>query len=284
MRPRFPHDYQPGIAGHAPLGFAPTGSASGRWFVDALKGSQNSVGAIAPAGYAAYVRLPHPYWLEVPPATDGSLYDPSDSAGESGYWRRPVRRSEAARLRDASGTEPPLDPPIDSAMGAPSVIRPLVDVLRAHTPAHMACLCGFWETRLPTIGGTVAGRIHRTARPGGFRHVGSLIAAWRSRRRDARVRREIIAAATAHGPPGQVLLYRGTLDEIAWWLSDFGTIKIHFHPPSACWPEDRRWCVAMPQNKPVSIVAGTRGLIDDILAVPGIDACETTTSADVWNL
>lgn len=285
MQPRFPHDYEPGVAGEMPPGFSPTDLELGSWFLEALGGSPRSVGDIAPAGYEAYVHLPHPYWAEVPPRTEGSFYDPPDSAAESGYWCKPVRRSEA-RLGDAPGNGPDLDPPIDSAMGAPPLIHPLVGVLRRHTPADMTCLCGFWEVQLPTFGGMI---VYRTE-PAGSRPrnlaiwTKSMLLYLQARRRARRAQRDMIAAATAHGSPGQVLLYRGSLDGIERWLSGFGPIKAHYHPPSVFWPEDRRWCVVMPQNKPLSIMAGTRGLVEDILALTDIDAFEVKRSDDVWDI
>ena len=285
MQLDFPHDYDPGPAGDVPAGFAPTDVVAGSWFVDALEGSPNSVGEIAPAGYEAYVHLPHPYWAEVSPHTEGSFYDPPDSEAESGYWWKPIRRSEvsaqACRWQSSA-----LEPPTDSAMGAPPLIHPLIGVLRGHTPRDMTCLCGFWKVQLPAFGGVVIDR----PQPSGFRphelvpYVMSMVRALQARNRARRVQRDMIAAATAHGSPGQVLLYRGSLDEIESWLSDFRPLKAHFHPPSVFWPEDRRWCVAMPQNKPMSIVAGARPLVEDILALTGIDAFEVQRSDDVWDI
>ena len=287
MRPHFPHDYDPGIAGEMPPGFSPTDFVVGSWFLDALGGSPNSVGEIAPAGYEAYVHLPHPYWAEVPPHTQGSFYDPPDSKAEPGYWSKPIRRSEVAQLRDALGNASSLGSAIDSAMGAPPLIHPLIDVLRTHTPKDMACLCGFWVVQLPTFGGMVTHRVKPAAssRPYSLgRYVKLAVRGLQARNRARRVRRDRIAAATAHGSSGQVLLYRGSLDGIEYWLSDFGPIKAHYHPPSVFWPEDRRWCVAMPQNKPLSIVAGTRLLVEDILALTDIDAFEVKRSDDVWDI
>lgn len=288
MQPRFPHDYEPGVAGEMPPGFSPTDLEPGSWFLEALGGSPRSVGDIAPAGYEAYVHLPHPYWAEVPPRTEGSFYDPPDSAAESGYWCKPVRRSEAP-LGDAPGNGPDLDPPIDSAMGAPPLIRPMMSVLRRHTPGDMACLCGFWEVQLPSFGGGIS--VYRAEPAAGssglhslVRYVESIMRVLQARNRVRRMQRDMIAAATAHGSPGQVLLYRGRLDQIERWLSDFGPIKAHYHPPSVFWPEDRRWCVVMPQNKPLSIVAGTRLLVEDILALTDIDAFEVKRSDDVWDI
>ena len=288
MQPDFPHDYDPGPAGGVPAGFSPTDVVAGSWFVDALEGSPNSVGEIAPAGYEAYVHLPHPYWAEVSPHTAGSFYDPPDSEAESGYWWKPIRRSEVARPRRADGNRSPLEPPTDSAMGAPPLIHPLIGVLRSHTPADMACLCGFWKVQLPAFGGMTVYRAEPAAGSSGrrslARYVKSIVRALQASNRARRVRRDMIAAATAHGSPGQVLLYRGSLDEIECWLSDFDPLKAHYHPPSVFWPEDRRWCVAMPQNKALSIVAGTRLLIEEVQALTDIDAFEVNRSDDVWDI
>ncbi len=155
----------------------------------------------------------------------------------------------------------------------------------------------FWEVQLPTFGGMVTyraepaagSRLRSVVRPkGGLSHaygsVKSMVRALQARDRARRVQRDMTAAAAAHGSPGQVLLYRGSLDGIEHWLSDFGPIKAHYHPPSVFWPEDRRWCVTMPQNKPLSIVAGTRLLVEDILALTDIDAFEASRSDDVWDI
>ncbi|MCY3810547.1 MAG: hypothetical protein OXH15_01970 [Gammaproteobacteria bacterium] len=287
MQPHFPHDYEPGVAGEMPPVFSPTDSETGSWFLDGLVGAPNSVGEIAPAGYEAYVHLPHPHWAEVSSGTAGSFYDPPDSQAGSGYWLKPIRRSEVARHGDGLGDGPHLDPPMDSAMGALALIRPLIGVLRRHTPEDMTCLCGFWKVQLPTFGGIVMYRAEPAAGSSGprslVRYVKSMVLAFQARNRVRRMRRDMIAAATAHGSPGQVLLYRGSLDGIEAWLSDFGALKAHYHP-SVFWPEDRRWCVAMPQNKPLSIVAGTRGLVDDVLALTDIDAFEVKRSDDVWHI
>ena len=74
--------------------------------------------------------------------------------------------------REAPGTLPLLDPLIDSTMGAPPLIRPLVGVLRRNTPVDMACLCGFWEVRLPAFGGMVIDRAEPSAGPSAACDVG----------------------------------------------------------------------------------------------------------------
>lgn len=238
-----------------------------------------------PAGYGAYVRLPHPYWLDVSPGTDGAFYDPPDSGADSGNWYKPVRRSEAARLQHTSKIWSRLDPPIDSAMGAPPLIRPLVGVLRRYTPGEVPCFCGFWKVQLPTFGRMVMYRAESQEAPlranHKARHVESTMHVLRARYKAWRLRR-LIADTRTHRSSGQVLLYQCRLHQIESWLSGFGPIKAHYHPPTVFWPEDRRWCVAMPQNKPVSIVAGPRALADDLLGLTDIDAFDAKRSDSVW--
>ena len=140
----FPHDYEPGNAGSVPRGLVPVDFAEGRWFIDDMAGSINTVGEILPAGFEAYVRLPHPYWRDVPEGTDGATFDPSGSSPEGGVWTKPVRGAEA-KIPDEVG----LWPPIEGTMGAPSVMTAVTDVLRAET-GNVSSLCGFWKRRKPS--------------------------------------------------------------------------------------------------------------------------------------
>ena len=266
----FPHDYQPGIAGYAPPGFAPADFAGGTWFIDALTGSTDTLGEILPAGFDAYVRLPHPYWRVVPQGTDGAIYDPPDSSTEAGVWLKPIRHIDVA-LAGRAG----IWPSIESAMGAPTVIPAVMDVLRAEA-GNVICLCGFWERREPSSA----------------RGVGQVVYDYRSAPATAerfgrwaveQIMRALAKREHTERSPKDIVLYRGRFDDIRSWLSGFPAIKEYGSPPTAFWPEDRSWCIALPQNKDFSCAAGPRHLMERIRALTEIDAFEDKLSDNVWD-
>ena len=235
-----------------------------------MAGPTNTVGEILPAGFDAYVRLPHPYWRDVPEGTIGAIFDPSGSSAEGGVWTKPVLGAEAT-IPDEAG----LWPPIEGVMGAPTVMSAVTDVLRAET-GNVTCLCGFWKRGEPSGGGnitdaagpaTVAQLLIRLFLPFGW--VQTMLDLARQRQ--------------TGGPPKEVMLYRGGFDDTRRWISEFAAMMTYYPLPTAFWPEDRRWCVALPQNKSFSFAAGPRKLMDRILALPDIDALEVKLSDNVWD-
>ena len=269
--PSIPHDYEPGTAGEAPPGCEPVEASAWPWFLDALCSAPNTVGEVVPTGFEAYVRLPHPYWRKVGEGTAGAIYEPPEGPTTAGAWLRPVRESMA----DISAEG--LWPPIDSAVGAPTVMAAVLHVLRSDF-GNPECQCGFWSHGGASfaLGGAtvyVSGEVPREnwLRKRLARFV------WRVRwalmlRRQRR----------ANAAPKTIVLYRGRLDEVRDWLGGFASMMSHYPPPTAIWPEDRSWCIALPQNKPVSFVGGSRSLVEKICALPEIDAFEVERSDDVW--
>ena len=264
----FPHDYEPGIAGFAPPGFVPTDIDGGTWFIDALTGSTNTLGEILPAGFDAYVRLPHPYWREVPQGTDGAIYDPPDSSTEAGVWLKPVRRLDGAPADQST-----IWPSIESVMGTPTVIPAVMDVLRAEA-GNVICLCGFWERREASPARGLVKVVY-----------GSAPATVERFRPWEMVRTVLALAKQEHTEriPKDIVLYRGRFDDIRSWLSGFPAMKAYGSLPTAVWPEDRRWCIALPQNKDFSCAAGPGRLMERIRALTEIDAVEAKLSDKVWD-
>ncbi len=66
-------------------------------------------------------------------------------------------------------------------------------------------------------------------------------------------------------PMRNFYLLRGPLDVCADFSND----------PSYWWPDDRAWCLSTDTDFYWSYLAGTRKCIDEVLAVPLVDAVET---------
>ncbi|MCZ0945206.1 MAG: hypothetical protein OXJ53_19305 [Gammaproteobacteria bacterium] len=116
-----------------PSFYEPMKSAkAARWYNNRLRtpgsGRRDTVGEKVPAGFEAYVRIPHPKWEKVSEGTAGSIF-------YHGCWMRPV----------------PYDAEVDAIVADEGqLIGPwaetLFEVLVEESPLPNAeCVCGLWE-------------------------------------------------------------------------------------------------------------------------------------------
>ena len=207
----------------------------------------------------------------VPQGTDGAIYDPPDSSTEAGVWLKPVRRLDGAPADQST-----IWPSIESVMGTPTVIPAVMDVLRAEA-GNVICLCGFWERREPSPARGLVKVVYGSA-PATVERLGL----WVMKIMLALAKQEHTERSPKRSPK-DIVLYRGRFDDIRSWLSGFPAIKEYGSPPTAVWPEDRRWCIALPQNKDFSFAAGPGRLMERIRALTEIDAVEAKLSDKVWD-
>ena len=68
-------------------------------------------------------------------------------------------------------------------------------------------------------------------------------------------------------------LFAGTLDDSNRWTGD---------PPHLMWPADHAWFVAKDVDPDWIGVGGTQALVDEMLAVPGLDTARSAYDATDW--
>jgi hypothetical protein len=190
------------------------------------------VGAVVPAGFAAYARVFHPAWSGEPggrPVTWGEV------AEWAGRVSHPAMQWEAiARpARDPNGATPWAVEP-SYGWTPPEVRLPLADVLRAHTRSPAECWALVWTG----FGGL---------EPDAFPDAARVDLPWR-----------------------EYILVRATLDVIARGLlrSPAGELA----GPNLWWPDDRAWCVASEIDFRWTYVAGSAASIADVLGAPLLEA------------
>ncbi len=102
--------------------------AEAQWYVEALRCGRWTVGLFVPAGFEAYVRIPHPKWKTVPEGTFGAIFYHE-------CWRRPVAFDVEGEAYDADEGQ---------------LIGPWADVLFStladvSAKSDVPCVCGLWE-------------------------------------------------------------------------------------------------------------------------------------------
>ena len=84
-------------------------------------------------------------------------------------------------------------------------------------------------------------------------------------------------------PARDYLLFRGPLSQAAQWgAADLVPgMPRELNSPNLMWPVDRAWFVATEIDLPWTGIAGTAGLIDDLLAATGLDVEIVEPSGDL---
>ncbi len=210
----------------------PRDLSAAEWIRPRLTGAFGAVTRAVPDGYAAYARICHP--AEDP---QGRLVTWTDVAAVTGRQPHPTMQWHAlVGSADPVNMEGSSWPGGDPERGhlVSEVLRPLCDVLTAHTTTAQTCYFCLWDgwggiprDRLP---------VSRLSHPGRnyLVFVGPLRAALTGRR-----------------------------PEPDW-----------FEPqsPNLFWPADRAWCVATEIDFDSTLVGGSPELIEQLLAHPGLDA------------
>ncbi|GIF12831.1 hypothetical protein [Actinoplanes teichomyceticus] len=236
------------------------------WVVEGVRDRRRGeVGALVPAGFAAYARVFHPAWVEGPTGEKPVRWDTVAAAngrhahpgmqweaiagtwiGADGRWREPEDLWEPRDGRDGTlwttAPWPGVLPKTTALL--------LVDVLRAYTRTPHRCWFAVW-----------AGHQTLVLPRDGVPHVGV--------------------------PDRPMLLLTGPLDAATTRLDQ--PAGGHRRPsyarlPNMWWPDDRSWCVVTDADQNSTYLGCSRACIDSLLVHPRLEAREVDpgqrTSAD----
>lgn len=214
-----------------------------------------TVGDFLPEGFEAYVRLPNPFWKIVPAQTETAILHRADSGDISreDAWAKPVPCSAVAEENGLRMTHESrwgqICGPHDRHLAAspdqawswaphecdldPVRAERLFALLASETGSRDRCLCGQWE------GGS----------NGWDTDVLLVTRYW------------------------NYFVWRARLPEVAEWLQQPYSYERHLHVPHVVWPADRRWFLATLYSGCSNYLAGSRPLIDTVLA-SGLEAYE----------
>lgn len=192
------------------------------------------VASVVPTGFDAYARLLHPAASE-----GGRPVRWAEVSAWSGITLgRGTQFHEIALPRHAPPTPAPWDggaPPAEGTLSADDAMT-LVEVLRAHTSTPEACWFCVWD---------------------GF--------GWDGQPRDP-VPPEVWAGPRVRLPHREYLLYAGPVEAALALLPE------QDQTPNIWWPHDRAWCVATEIDLTESYLAGSQGLIEQLLHDPRLEA------------
>ncbi|MGI9588055.1 MAG: hypothetical protein ACR2MR_07590 [Dietzia maris] len=279
-----------------------TDVSCGDWLLERV-GGWGRIGGVAGTGFEAYARILHP----VPatrvdlsitdewgghPVLEESRWTWSQAAGRQGLTMHPLVQWN--RLAD-------LDYGVDFADGWQfgqtregyfdlDLLAALTEHLAPATTTPEHLVAGIWNGWGELTG---SGRAL-------YAIEGSRLWAWLTRRRLQReaerqqresLRPEIRLAAE-HGPhlewPGrEMILFATSCDELSdpSWAEGAGLgLQPGFPPsisPQLLWPADRSWVVASEIDWDSTIVAGSRSLVDAVLADERLEAFEVDADADL---
>lgn len=235
--------------------------AAASWIRPRLATDFGTVGSVVPAGYPAYARLLHPVedgerlrrWSDVAAATGRTVHPLVQ-------WHRLVGAVDPRGATDGQGAGPPRVGEL-----VPEHLAALLDVLAGHTGTPDDCWACVWE------GYAWVAKVPGSIALFGFTDDGE-------------------PPVLEHGPPGftaeqlagprvrhpnrSYLLLRGPLTSVR--LIGDQVTPDWFDPqsPNLWWPADRTWCVGTEIDLDSTLVAGSRALVDELLAHPVLEAVE----------
>ncbi|OMQ15887.1 hypothetical protein A7K94_0206355 [Modestobacter sp. VKM Ac-2676] len=232
--------------------------AAAAWIRPRLAPGLGTVGSVVPRGFAAYARLLHPVdvgdrlasWREVAAETGRTVHPLVQ-------WHRLVGSDDPLNAQGGDWTDGrPEEGNLD-----PEHLGALLDVLARHTGTPDDCWYGLWEG---------------CARVAGTRGFASYLVSGSddSRPGPPAFTPEQLAGPRVRHPGRDHLLLHGPLAS-ARFIGDQVTDG-WFLPqsPSLCWPADRAWCVGTEIDFDSTLVAGSRALVDELLAHPVLEALE----------
>lgn len=287
--------------------------AVGAWLTGVL---DNSLGetmhSVVPRGYDAYVRIFH----ESAAHRDGEDYAParwSDAASAFDTTMHPLAqwqqivRSHGPALPSTAADGRTFDAPYE---GGPTPLQ-LAGVMRHLTPTSAAGHAALWRGWGGLFGGYgTSGRSFFTFGETTDAETDPEIAARHAAMLNSSVRdpfnnvfqqptwvdgilsREVSEGPVLELPDREHVLFRGDVSVFAdpeWFLSVPWRDRLgesHGYEPSATspsiiWPEDRAWVLVSEIDYDSTIVAGSRALINAIVADPAIEALEIPANADL---
>ncbi|WP_156163729.1 hypothetical protein [Demequina subtropica] len=277
------------------------GSDAGEWLKGRIPTFGGRVRDVAGEDFESYVRVMHPLrgrrldWSDrgsgmVPSVVDERRWTWAELASALGRTAHPLMQWHAlareAVVRWGDGWE--VDQPEQGAF-EPELFARLVPALLEATSTPDDAVVGFW---------TGSSGLH----PGG-RHVVVATEAAAGLEATALAQLPMIDASIVDAidagdvlalPGREYVLLGGALAELAdpdwgfaagvgWWAS------FRDPTPQLVWPRDHAWLVATEVDFDSTLVAGARGLIDAVVAVPGLESFEVgpdddlTSDGDVVN-
>lgn len=218
-----------------------------------VPGPSGTVGDCLPEGFEAYVRLPNPFWKVVPAQTETAILHRADSGDSRDTWVEPVPCAAVAEENGLRMTHETrwgqICGPHDGHLAAspdqawswaprecdldPVRAARLFALLGSETGPRDRCLCGKWE------GGS---------------------SEWDT---------DVLLVT----PYWNYFVWRARFRDVAEWLQQPDSYERHLHVPHVVWPADRRWFLATLYSGCSNYLAGSRPLIDTVLA-SGLEAYE----------
>lgn len=211
-----------------------------------INGASWTVGDFLPVGYEAQVRLPNPFWKIVAENTEGALLHKADSGdGRDDTWVKPVSCAEVAAANGLRMTR-------DSSWG---------HICGPHD-AHLAVSpdqAWSWAPHECDLDPLMAARLFRLL----ARETGPtdrcLCGQW-----DGGGSWDTDVLLVTRG--WNYFVWRASFRDIADWLRQPDSFERHLHVPHVVWPADRRWFLATLYSGHSNYLAGSRALIDTVLA------------------
>ena len=220
-----------------------------------ILGPSWSVGDFVPVGFEAYAWLPNPVWKAVPPGTAGAIYDRESNADESSWWK-PLKWSAVAAANGAAMTK---DTRFHEISGSCDAGAGTSDEVFTWGPSE--------GTMEPFIADGLFSILERETGA----DDSCLVGQWEGGS-------SWCTEAKLLTPHWNYFVWRASFAELADWLRQPDSFERSVDCPHIIWPSDRKWCVATLYSGFSNYVAGSRALIDAILA-SDLEAYETELSA-----
>ena len=215
-----------------------------QWVEASLAGSKlGEMGALMPAGFAAYARIFHPAYLGRPGEQPVRWSTVASWTGRTVHPQMQIERI-AGLSEDILYKDPPWGSLPQHGSIPQRECRTLVKVLREFTSTPGRCFFCLWEGY-----GNIDTRLYK-------------------------------ASARVRAPGRDYLLFRGPLDAVMSFL-DERKVLFWRDSPNIWWPEDRAWCVATDIDLFDTYVGGSRECIEAVLSNPDLEALPTTIDARV---
>lgn len=224
------------------------------WIAPRLTASLGSVASVVPYGYPAYARICHP----VPDGLGGwnSWSEVAAAKGTTAHalmqWHAVLGSSEQPGSRGAVW---PGEPTTGNL--ATHTLHALCAILAAHTATPGDCMFCLWDGY---------GALHGSASVAIVRSDGEEVHV------PPGVDRTVLDGARVRLPGRDYLLLTGPLHcagDLDWSPLDGHEMR---QSPNLFWPSDHAWCVATEIDFDSTLVAGSTGLIEAVLAAADLDS------------
>ena len=222
-----------------------------------IRGPSRTVGNFTPVGFEAYAWLPNPIWKKVAPGTSGAILN-TESSGDSRWWK-PMKWAEVAAAHGVTMAKDTglheIWGPVDPKTGR--YADPGEEW--GHGPSE-----GTLEPFIADALFSILGR-ETTAQDR------CLVGQWEGGS-------SWLTEVRLLTPHWNYLVWRAEFGDIAEWLGQPDSFDREVDCPHVIWPADRKWFIATLYSGFSNYVAGSRALIDTILA-SDVEAYETELSA-----